>query len=44
MRNERIGKWYAEGYQDALAELAEILERDGVDEMIKYLKANRRGA
>lgn len=33
---------YARGYQDALSELSEILERDGTDAMIEYLHANRR--
>jgi hypothetical protein len=31
---------YADGYQDAVRELAEILERDGVEAMTEYLRLN----
>jgi hypothetical protein len=35
---------YAAGYQDALAEIAEILDRDGVDAMVEYIRLNRQEA
>ena len=33
-------KAYADGYQDAIRELAEILERHGLEAMTEYMRAN----
>jgi hypothetical protein len=33
-------KWYVEGFQDAMHQLTEILDRDGVDAMLEYLRNN----
>lgn len=37
-------RWYATGYQEALRDIADVLERGGQDAVEEWLRNNRRPA